>query len=136
MRLLKLVLIGGGVALGIAVLSQIGDRVRTPQPAPAPAIAPTTQRPPVVGAAMMAVKRFLQDPKSATFPTSDQWTASKLGPGLWRVVGEVTAANGFNARVRQPVVVEMTEDGADMRVTLVKIGEQIAYSATGRAGGR
>lgn len=132
----------GFVAL-IVLLWVIGfltavNRSRPATPAAAPAAKVTTKpnKPPVVGTSILAVKRFLKDANSASFLPSGQWSVSELRTRTWRVQGEVTAANSFNARVRQPVVVEMVEDGEDMRITFVKIGERIAYGVEDRAGVR
>lgn len=138
----KLIVVGVVGGLVLAWIAGSRRPIRTPSmPAPTPAaarepVASKPSQPPLVGTAMMAVKRFLKDPDSASFPPSKDWAAQPLGPGRWRVAGEVTALNSFNARVRQPVIVEMNEDGAQMRVTFIKIADKVAYGTPSQNGGR
>lgn len=142
---MKLVLyvLGGVVVLGMMAAAitpnkpvPVAPARVTPPPAPAAVVQPPPQQPPIqdslIGTSMMAVKRFMKNPDSATFPPSREWTIAVMGQGKWQVRGEVTSTNAFNARVRQPVVVEMYEAGENITVTYVRLGTQVVYGKAGK----
>lgn len=135
----RLVLLVVAVVILLGVIGFLtADRTRLPVSSPEPErkpTAPVKTEPPVVGTAMMAVKRYLKSPESAAFPPSNEWATQELKPGHWRVAGEVTSVNSFNARVREPVAVEMFVDDDDMRVVFVKIGDRVALDVR-NGGGR
>jgi hypothetical protein len=135
----RLVLLFVAVAFVVGLLAVLTrDRARPPASSPPEQRATTPPRaePPLVGTAISAVKHYLKAPDAASFPPRSEWRKQQIKPGDWRGAGEVTSVNSFNARVREAVEVEVIEDGDNMRVVFVKIGDRVQLDARGAGGGR
>jgi hypothetical protein len=96
------------------------------QPAVEPASAPAPSEDEIlVGATMEGVKKFLDDPDSATFPPVEQWSRATLPASHFRLLGEVSVKNAFGGRVRDAVAAELVDDGQQVKIVYLKIGGKI-----------